>query len=163
MGKAAYYTSMLNKAPLRGLRVTRETWIAQLLYVGLSLIFLWTLLQNLTISSVSAYNTHLFVVGYILLMIVSDIIWRLAFARRRYMIVGITIFITALMSAGAAQAVLTSSAHDSLGAYSRFRGCTQLLTQSASKATCRLESGAVITMVKDQGKWYLEGDGPGQW
>ncbi len=145
------------------LRIPKETWIAQLLYVGLALVLLWELIQNLSIGSVSVANTRYFIVGYILLMIISDVIWRLAFSRRRYLLVALTIFVAAVISAGSAQALLTTSAHDSLAAYSKFRGCTQLLVQTETKATCRVDSGQVIVMLKEHGKWYLEGDGPGQW
>jgi hypothetical protein len=96
-------------------------------------------------------------------MVITDVVWRLAFARRRYVLVATTIFIAALTGAGSAQALLTMSAHDSLAAYSRFRGCTELLSRTTTKATCRLGSGQAITMVEQDSRWFLEGDGPGQW
>lgn len=54
-------------------------------------------------------------------------------------------------------------AHRTLSNYEAFRGCTQVLTESDTKATCTISSGKTITIIKVNNKWYLEGDGPGMW
>lgn len=52
-------------------------------------------------------------------------------------------------------------AHSTFENYYHFRGCQQLVSRTATSGVCALTSGATITIVSDQGKWYLKGDEPG--
>jgi hypothetical protein len=54
-------------------------------------------------------------------------------------------------------------AHSTLENYAAFRGCTALARTTDTSAACTLASGEVLTLVEINGKWYLEGDGPGVW
>jgi hypothetical protein len=55
------------------------------------------------------------------------------------------------------------AAHATFEAYYRFRGCTQLVEKTDTYGRCKLSDGKTIKIVLIQGKWYLEGDGPGVW
>ncbi len=61
---------------------------------------------------------------------------------------------------GAYQVYTVQKAHSSFENYYAFRGCTQLLTKTATDATCITSSGQTIKMVLYNGKWYLDGDLP---
>ena len=51
-------------------------------------------------------------------------------------------------------------AHSSFANYYAFRGCTELLTKTATDATCRLADGSTIKLVLFHNRWYLDGDLP---
>lgn len=61
------------------------------------------------------------------------------------------------------QAYATNLAHTTFERYYAFRGCTALVDKTDTDAHCRLADGSTIKLVLIDGKWYLEGDGPGVW
>ncbi len=58
---------------------------------------------------------------------------------------------------------LLNVAHSSFDDYYRFRGCQQLVEKTDTYGTCKLADGKIIKIVLTNGKWYLDGDGPGIW
>lgn len=74
---------------------------------------------------------------------------------------------TVLVLAGGAFAIYENhalnAAHSTFENYYAFRGCSQLLEKTESSAKCKLRDDSIITIVKINDKWYLEGDGPGRW
>jgi hypothetical protein len=54
-------------------------------------------------------------------------------------------------------------AHSTFENYYAFRGCSELVEKTDTSARCKLSDSSVITLVKINDKWYLEGDGPGVW
>ena len=54
-------------------------------------------------------------------------------------------------------------AHSTFENYYAFRGCVQLINRTPDTATCKTNKGETIKIVQIQNKWYLEGDGPGNW
>ena len=54
-------------------------------------------------------------------------------------------------------------AHSTFENYYAFRGCTQLIDKTDTQGHCKLADGSVIKLVLINGKWYLDGDGPGVW
>lgn len=63
----------------------------------------------------------------------------------------------------ASQVYTTYEAHTTFEKYYAFRGCTQLIDRTATYGDCTLAGGASIRIVLINGKWYLQGDGPGVW
>lgn len=61
------------------------------------------------------------------------------------------------------QLYVTYQAHTTFERYYAFRGCVQLIDRTATYGDCKLADGSVIKIVLIQGKWYLNGDGPGIW
>jgi len=61
------------------------------------------------------------------------------------------------------QYVVLRKAHSTFDNYYAFRGCTQLLSRTDTTGICTTSSGDTITIVEINGKWYLQGDGPGVW
>lgn len=57
----------------------------------------------------------------------------------------------------------TRLAHTTFERYYAFRGCVELIDKTDTYADCKLANGSTIRMVVINGKWYLEGDGPGVW
>ncbi len=51
-------------------------------------------------------------------------------------------------------------AHRSFENYYNFRGCSQLLEKTDTYGVCKTSSGKIITLVRVQNKWYLDGDSP---
>ncbi len=49
-------------------------------------------------------------------------------------------------------------AHSSFENYYQFRGCVSLVEKNDDYAFCKLSSGETIKLVKQQDKWYLDGD-----
>ncbi len=64
---------------------------------------------------------------------------------------------------GAYQVYATNLAHTTFERYYAFRGCTQLVDKTDTAADCKLANGQTIKLVLINGKWYLDGDGPGIW
>lgn len=54
-------------------------------------------------------------------------------------------------------------AHSTFENYYAFRGCTELIDRTDTYADCKLADGTTIKLVLINGKWYLDGDGPGVW
>jgi hypothetical protein len=54
-------------------------------------------------------------------------------------------------------------AHSTFDNYYAFRGCTQLIERTDAYGICKTTDGATIKIVAINGRWYLEGDGPGIW
>lgn len=61
------------------------------------------------------------------------------------------------------QAYATNLAHTTFERYYAFRGCAQLLDKTDTYGDCTLRNGQTIKIVLIDGKWYLDGDGPGVW
>jgi hypothetical protein len=61
------------------------------------------------------------------------------------------------------QFIVLQKAHSTFDNYYAFRGCTQLLSRTDTSGVCKTVSGDTITIVEINGKWYLQGDGPGIW
>ncbi len=61
------------------------------------------------------------------------------------------------------QAYTTNLAHTTFDRYYAFRGCVQLIDKTDTYGDCRLSNGQIIKLVLINGKWYLDGDGPGTW
>jgi hypothetical protein len=61
------------------------------------------------------------------------------------------------------QVYATNLAHTTFERYYAFRGCVQLIDRTDTYAGCRLADGQTIKLVLIDGKWYLDGDGPGVW
>jgi flagellar basal body-associated protein FliL len=61
------------------------------------------------------------------------------------------------------QFFVLQKAHSTFDNYYAFRGCTQLLSKTDTSGVCKASSGDTITIVLINGKWYLQGDGPGMW
>lgn len=76
----------------------------------------------------------------------------------------ILILIIAALIVFAVQQVYTLNiAHSSFENYYKFRGCNKLVEKTDTYATCLTNSGQNIKIVLINGKWYLDGDGPGIW
>ena len=54
-------------------------------------------------------------------------------------------------------------AHSTFENYYAFRGCQTLVDRTDTYADCTLADGSIIKLVLINGKWYLDGDGPGIW
>jgi len=61
------------------------------------------------------------------------------------------------------QFFVLQKAHSTFDNYYAFRGCAQLLSRTDTSGVCKTASGDTITIVLINGKWYLQGDGPGVW
>ena len=76
-------------------------------------------------------------------------------------IVGIIVVIIAAFAID--QFFVLQKAHSTFDNYYAFRGCVQLLSRTDTSGVCKTASGDTITIVLIDGKWYLQGDGPGVW
>jgi hypothetical protein len=56
-----------------------------------------------------------------------------------------------------------NNAHSSFSNYYKFRGCQELIEKTENYGICKTSKGDTIKIVLINGKWYLEGDGPGVW
>lgn len=54
-------------------------------------------------------------------------------------------------------------AHSTFENYYAFRGCETLVDRTDTYGHCKLADGSTIKIVRIDGKWYLDGDGPGVW
>ena len=61
------------------------------------------------------------------------------------------------------QFIFLQKAHSTFDNYYAFRGCVQLISKTDTSGVCKTASGDTITIVEINGKWYLQGDGPGVW
>ncbi len=85
-------------------------------------------------------------------------------SRNKKVIIGVVIFV--VVAAGALaidQYFVLQKAHSTFDNYYAFRGCTQLIEKTDTYGTCKLSDGTTIKIVLINGKWYLDGDGPGVW
>lgn len=73
------------------------------------------------------------------------------------------VFVIILAAVAIWQAVTLQKAHSSFANYAAFRGCATITSQSTASGTCTLPNGQTITMVKFNGRWYLNGDLPYCW
>ena len=64
--------------------------------------------------------------------------------------------------AGSYQVWYLRIAHSTFQNYYNFRGCVQLLEKTDTYGTCRTSSGQTIKIVLYEGRWFLDGDLPGQ-
>ncbi len=58
------------------------------------------------------------------------------------------------------QLIILQKAHSSFADYAAFRGCVAITSRSDASGTCTLANGETITIVKSDGRWFLEGDLP---
>ena len=75
----------------------------------------------------------------------------------------ILLVIVAIASFALDQFFVLQKAHSTFDNYYAFRGCTQLISTTTTSGVCKTASGDTITIVVINGKWYLQGDGPGVW
>lgn len=68
-----------------------------------------------------------------------------------------------VLAFGIQQIFILQNAHSTFDKYYAFRGCTQLLEKTDVSGICITKSGATITIVEIDNKWYLQGDGPEVW
>jgi len=84
--------------------------------------------------------------------------------RNKKIILGVIGIIVVIFAAFAIdQFVVLQKAHSTFDNYYAFRGCTQLISKTDTSGVCKTLSGDTITIVLINGKWYLQGDGPGVW
>jgi hypothetical protein len=76
-------------------------------------------------------------------------------------VAGIVVVILAVFAID--QFFVLQKAHSTFDNYYAFRGCVQLLSRTDTSGVCKTVSGDTITIVLINGKWYLQGDGPGVW
>lgn len=68
--------------------------------------------------------------------------------------------VLAIVAFGIMQVRMLNKAHSTFENYYKFRGCTELLSRTATEGTCRTSKGQIIKIVLYNGKWYLDGDLP---
>ena len=73
------------------------------------------------------------------------------------------LIVLALVFLAINQFFVLQKAHSTFDNYYAFRGCVQLLSRTDTSGVCKIVSGDTITIVLINGKWYLQGDGPGVW
>jgi hypothetical protein len=76
-------------------------------------------------------------------------------------VVGIIVLVLVVLAID--QIFILQKAHSTFDNYYAFRGCVQLLSRTDTSGVCKTASGDTITIVLINGKWYLQGDGPGVW
>lgn len=77
------------------------------------------------------------------------------------MVIGVIVLVLAALAIG--KFFVLQKAHSTFDDYYAFRGCVQLLSMTDTSGICKTASGDTITIVLINGKWYLQGDGPGEW
>jgi hypothetical protein len=75
----------------------------------------------------------------------------------------VAIIVLAIAAFAIDQFVVLQKAHSTFDNYYAFRGCAELLSRTDTSGVCKTVSGDTITIVLIDGKWYLQGDGPGMW
>jgi hypothetical protein len=75
----------------------------------------------------------------------------------------IGIVVVAFAAFASNQFFVLQKAHSTFDNYYAFRGCVQLLSKTDTSGVCRTASGETIMIVEINGRWYLQGDGPGVW
>ena len=75
----------------------------------------------------------------------------------------IILAIVAIASFAIDQYFVLQKAHSTFDNYYAFRGCTELISTTTTSGVCKTGSGDTITIVLINGRWYLQGDGPGVW
>jgi hypothetical protein len=149
---------MDNKAESNFLRLPIAILITQVLYVIVSLLLLFVLFKHLNIGSVFHTGVHLFVTLFIAVMIIGNVIWRLAIWRKHIITTIITIAITIIAYVVIAQLFILGSAHNSYTNYYKYIGCSELIGTTDSTVICNLQSGDTIKLDKIHGKWYSDSD-----
>jgi len=74
----------------------------------------------------------------------------------------VVILAVAFVLAGLYYVRYLNVAHSTFENYYKFRGCTELLERTDTYGLCKTGSGQTIKIVKYQGRWFLDGDLPGQ-
>ena len=82
---------------------------------------------------------------------------------KKIILAGVSILVIALAALAIDQFFVLQKAHSTFDNYYAFRGCAQLLSRTDTSGVCKTVSGDTITIVEINGKWYLQGDGPGVW
>lgn len=76
---------------------------------------------------------------------------------------GIVILIILGAAFAGYQVYKTNLAHTTFERYYAFRGCKELVDKTDTYGDCKLADGQTIKIVLINGRWYLDGDGPGVW
>lgn len=84
-------------------------------------------------------------------------------SRNKKILVIVTVFVLVIAAIAITQFIILTKAHSTFDNYYAFRGCVQLIQKTDTYGICKVASGATITIVEINGKWYLQGDGPGIW
>lgn len=82
---------------------------------------------------------------------------------KKIILVIIGVIVLAMAALVIDQFILLRKAHSTFDNYYAFRGCVQLLSRTDTSGICKTDSGGTITIVLINGRWYLQGDGPGIW
>jgi hypothetical protein len=82
---------------------------------------------------------------------------------KKITLVVIGIIVVVFVAFAIDQFFVLQKAHSTFDNYYAFRGCVQLLSRTDTSGVCKTASGDTITIVLINGKWYLQGDGPGVW
>ncbi len=99
----------------------------------------------------------MFIIGDFIKSIFHEYMHYLNHHRRAQFAVALIIVLAALATW---QIVTLQKAHSSFANYAAFRGCAQITGESDSSGTCMLANGQSITIVKFNGRWFLQGDLP---
>ena len=84
-------------------------------------------------------------------------------SNKKIVIAIIALVVIILVALALDQFFVLQKAHSTFDNYYVFRGCTQLISRTDTSGVCKIASGDTITIVEINGKWYLQGDGPGVW
>ena len=79
--------------------------------------------------------------------------------RRFYVFSGVIVM--ALVVASVWYVLYLQKAHSSFENYYAFRGCVRLIERTDAYGICSLADGKTIKIVLYQGRWFLDGDLPG--
>ena len=81
---------------------------------------------------------------------------------QKFIAISMTV-IVAIVSFAIYEYLHLEKAHSTFENYYAFRGCNKLLEKTDTYGTCETAQGRMIKIIMIDGKWYLEGDGPGVW
>ncbi len=82
---------------------------------------------------------------------------------KKIILAGVGLVVVVFAAFAIDQFLVLQKAHSTFDNYYAFRGCTQLISQTATSGVCKTTSGDTITIVQINNQWYLQGDGPGVW
>jgi hypothetical protein len=83
--------------------------------------------------------------------------------KNKILVLVLSIVVLLILMLGTIQFFELQKAHSTFDNYYAFRDCTQLIQKTDTSGVCKTQSGAMITIVEINNKWYLQGDGPGVW
>ena len=144
-----------------GLRpVSWEGWLV-------TVAFLIIIIVDAILFKKSATTIVVFLIGIVVFITVviltgdkpGSILWDRK--EKRPLLILVYLAILAVVSFGLYQIHTLNVAHSSFENYYKFRGCVELLEKTDTYGTCKLASGQTIKLVQINGRWFLDGDGPG--